>query len=92
MGTHAFFNAYWTKISSEGCLNLTSVFVYLGGQLEKSFVKVRRLSSFIGKYDPKRVPATKVKAIVKGVHPKVFSQRALDHYALMMCLRWADLA
>lgn len=30
----------------------------------------------------------KVKAIVKGLHPNVFSQRALQHYCLCVGLRW----
>lgn len=29
-----------------------------------------------------------VKAICKGLRPKCFSQRSLEHYAVCVCLRW----
>ena len=34
---------------------------------------------------PKKI---QVKCICKGLHPQVFSERALQHYCLSMCLRW----
>jgi hypothetical protein len=32
-----------------------------------------------------------VKAICKGLHPRVFSQRALEHYCIAVTLRWSGV-
>ena len=38
-----------------------------------------------------KIIPTKVKAIVKGVHAAVFSERTLEHYCTAVCLRWMGI-
>ena len=60
--------------------------------ISKSWVeKSNNLSGFNDVFLLVTNPLSKVKVLLKNVHPLVFSQRGLEHYCTFICLRWSGI-
>ena len=83
-------SACWTRISSDGflrfiwemCFYVSPLKTKLLGKNVKVAMPIFWISNHL---------QPKVKGICTGLHPRCFSQRALEHYCIAVCLRWSGM-
>ena len=60
-------------------------------EFDSHFFDVQKNTTLHPKKNWTTLQESKVKAILTGVHPLVFSERGLQHYCAFICLRWAGI-
>lgn len=75
-------SSWWRHDST--CI-VSFIFIFFGWILRPKNLNVTTLP-------PDKIPGhLEVKGICKGLHPKVFSERSLQHYCMCVTLRWTGM-